>query len=51
MAKKEIVITNAKRTAIGSHGKSLKNIPAVDLGASVISEIINESKIKRNDIN
>ena len=50
MAEKEIVITNAKRTAIGSHGKSLKNIPAVDLGAGVISEIISESKIEKNDI-
>ena len=43
---KSIVITSAVRTAIGSYGKSLKSIKAVDLGASVISEVIEKSKIK-----
>ena len=50
MIKKEIVITSAVRTAVGSLGKSLKNIPSEELGACVISSALNESKIKSNDI-
>ena len=48
MEENKIVITSAKRTAIGSLGKSLSNIVAADLGAKVISEIIKDSKIKNN---
>ena len=47
---KSIVITSAVRTAIGSYGKSLKSIKAVDLGASVISEVIKKSKIKNEEV-
>ena len=43
MNKKEIVITSAARTAVGSLGKTLKNIPSEELGASVISEAIKRS--------
>ena len=50
MEENQIVITSAKRTAIGSLGKSLSNIVAADLGAKVISEVIKDSKIKNNDI-
>ena len=39
----KIVITSAKRTAVGSLSKTLKNIPANELGASVISDIIKQS--------
>ena len=46
----DIVITSAVRTAIGSYGKSLKSIKAVDLGASVISESIKKSKIKKEEV-
>ena len=35
--KETIYITSATRTAVGSLGKTLKNIPAYELGASVIS--------------
>ena len=38
MSKKEIIITSAKRTAVGTLGGSLKNISAEKLGAKVISE-------------
>ena len=38
-----VVITSATRTAVGSLGKSLKNIPANELGSSVISESIKRS--------
>ena len=50
MNKKEIVITSALRTAVGSLGKSLKNIPCEELGSTVISEAIKKSKIKSKDV-
>ncbi len=45
-----IVITSATRTAVGSLGKSLKNIPANQLGCSVIVESIKRSKLKPADV-
>ncbi len=45
-----VVITSANRTAVGSLGKSLKNIPADELGAVVISEVIQRSKLKKDDV-
>ena len=50
MYKKEVVITSANRTAVGSLGKSLKNIPGEELGSAVISEAIKKSKINTNEI-
>ena len=38
--KKSVVITSAVRTAIGSLGGTLKNIPAYKLGSSVITSAI-----------
>jgi acetyl-CoA C-acetyltransferase len=45
-----VYITSALRTAVGSLGKSLKNICADELGASVISSILENPKIKKDDI-
>jgi acetyl-CoA C-acetyltransferase len=45
-----IVITSACRTAVGSLGKSLKNITASELGSTVISETIKRSKIKNDEV-
>ncbi|MDC3127705.1 acetyl-CoA C-acetyltransferase [Candidatus Pelagibacter bacterium] len=45
-----VVITSAVRTAVGSLGKSLKNLPANDLGSSVISSSIEKSKLKKDEI-
>jgi acetyl-CoA C-acetyltransferase len=45
-----VVITSATRTAVGSLGKSLKNIPANELGSSVIFESIKKSKLKPVDV-
>jgi len=42
---REVFITHAKRTAVGSFLGSLSQIPAPALGASVIKAILNESKI------
>ena len=50
MSEKEIVITSALRTAVGSLGKTLKNVPAKDLGAAVISSSIKNSNLKTEDI-
>ena len=50
METNEVVITEAKRTAVGSLGKSLKNIQSFELGAAVIKEFFNNSSLKENDI-
>ena len=47
----EIVIASACRTAIGKFGGSLKNIPAVDLGATVIKEAVNRAGLKPEQVN
>ena len=47
---KNIYITSAIRTAVGSLGKSLKNINAEDLGSAVISSAVAKSKLKTNDL-
>lgn len=43
---KEVVIVSAVRTAIGSFGGGLKDVPAIDLGALVIKEAIKRAGIK-----
>jgi acetyl-CoA C-acetyltransferase len=43
---KEVVIASAVRTAIGSFGGALKDVPAVDLGALVIKEAVLRAGIK-----
>ena len=45
-----VVITEAKRTAVGSLGKSFKNIQSFELGAAVIKEFFNKSSLKKDDI-
>ena len=45
-----VVITSALRTAVGSLGKSLKNVPAFELGSAVISKNIEKSKIKNSEV-
>lgn len=47
---KEIVLAGAVRTAIGSFGGSLKDIPVADLGTIVIKEAINRAGIKPEDV-
>jgi len=48
--KKSVVITSAVRTAIGSLGGTLKNIPAYKLGSSVITSAIKNSNLKPSEI-
>ena len=47
---REIFITSAKRTAVGSLNKTLKNIPAYELGAAVITEVLQNSNLKKQDV-
>ena len=47
---KNIVITSALRTAVGSLGKSLKSIDAYSLGAEVIINLIKNSNFSEKDI-
>ena len=46
----DVYITSAIRTAVGSLGKSLKNVKAEDLGSAVISESIIKSNLKPSDL-
>ena len=46
----DVYITSAIRTAVGSLGKSLKNVKAEDLGSAVISKSITKSNIKPSDL-
>ena len=47
---KSVVITSATRTAVGSLNRSLKNIPASELGSLILSESVIRSKILKNDV-
>ena len=47
---KDIVITSCSRTAVGSLGKTLKNVKSEDLGSAVISNEINKSKLKSENV-
>ena len=46
-----IVITSAIRTAVGSLGKSLKNIKADELGSVVIKNSLKKSNISKTELN
>jgi acetyl-CoA C-acetyltransferase len=47
---REVVLCHPLRTAIGTFGGSLRDIPATDLGAVVIREIIRRSELDVADI-
>ncbi len=47
---KEIVLAGAVRTAIGSFGGSLKDVPVADLGTVVIKEALNRAGVKPEDV-
>ena len=50
MKNDKIYITSAVRTGIGSLGKSLKNIPAEELGSCVIQNAFEQSKLDKSDV-
>ena len=47
---KNVCITSALRTAVGSQGKSLKNISAEDLGSAVVSSVVKDSNLSGNEV-
>ena len=47
---KDIYVVNCCRTAIGSYGGSLKDTPAVELGATVIREALKRANIKPEQV-
>ncbi|HAG44249.1 MAG TPA: acetyl-CoA C-acyltransferase [Clostridium sp.] len=48
---RDVVIVSSVRTAIGAYGKTLKDVPAVELGAIVIKEAVKRANINPNEIN
>ena len=51
MDKREVVICSPVRTAIGTYGGTLKDTPAVDLGAVVVRTTIERAKLGPGDLN
>ncbi len=50
MTQKSVVITSAVRTAVGSLNRSLKNVPGHELGSAVITENVNRSNLKKEEV-
>lgn len=48
---RKVVIVSAKRTAIGSFGAAFKDVSAVNLGVTVVKNILEETKVKPEMIN
>ena len=47
---KDLYVVNCCRTAIGSFGGSLKNVPATELGAIVVKEALNRAGVKPEQV-
>ena len=47
---KDVVIVDALRTPIGSQGGVFKNVSAVDLGTSVLKDVIKRNNLKPTDV-
>ncbi len=47
---REVYVVNCCRTAVGSFGGSLKDIPAADLGATVVKEVLNRGNVKPEQV-
>ncbi len=50
MSSNKVVITSAKRTAVGSLGKSLKNVQSFELGATVLKNLLNTTGPRKDDV-
>jgi len=50
MSAKQVVLCNPVRTAIGTYNGSLKDVPATDLGATVIRETLKRSGLAADQI-
>ncbi len=47
---REVVVVSAVRTAIGTFGGGLKDVPPCDLGASVVREVLARGKVGGEDV-
>ena len=47
---KEVVVVSAARTAVGTFGGSLRDVPAVDLGSIVIRAVLERAGIAPEDL-
>jgi acetyl-CoA C-acetyltransferase len=47
---REVVIASAVRTAVGSFGGALRDIPAVELGGLVIQEVLRRAKLRQDRV-
>ena len=47
---REVYVVNCCRTAVGSFGGSLKDIPAADLGATVVKEVLKRGNVKPEQV-
>ena len=47
---KDVYLVNCCRTAVGSFGGSLKDIPAADLGATVVREAMKRANVKPDQV-
>jgi acetyl-CoA C-acetyltransferase len=47
---REVVVVSAVRTAIGTFGGGLKDVPPCDLGASVVREVLARGKVSGDDV-
>ena len=47
---KDIYVVNCCRTAIGSFGGSLKDVPAAKLGAIVVAEALKRANVKPEQV-
>ncbi|MBR1497006.1 MAG: acetyl-CoA C-acetyltransferase [Oscillospiraceae bacterium] len=47
---KDVYLVNCCRTAVGSFGGSLKDVPAADLGAVVVKEALNRAGVKPEQV-
>ena len=47
---RDVYVVNCCRTAVGSFGGSLKDVPAVELGATVVKEVLNRGGVKPEQV-
>jgi acetyl-CoA C-acetyltransferase len=46
----EVVIASAVRTAVGTFGGALRDVPAVELGGIVIKEVLRRAKVRQDKV-
>ena len=50
METREVVVVSACRTAIGTYGGSLKDVPPTELGALVVREALSRARVEGGDV-